>query len=153
MSNPFDLAFEEYLPIFGVKDGACRVEEGPVPPPFDEPPTAPINTIRLDQDWAVQFKWETTGLLNYLMAGKWQLTVYLEEMGGGEFNLPGNTHELTFESKPHTYNYVFNFAAGSVPEGAYRIVTTIDMVGLSGYQGPISAVGEGPIIRFYEVGL
>jgi hypothetical protein len=87
------------------------------------------------------------------MSGEWQLAVYLEEMGGGEFNLPNNTTPLPFVSAPQAYDYTFNFAAGTVSrEGAFRVVTTIDMVGPTGYQGPISGVGEGPIIKFYEVG-
>jgi hypothetical protein len=137
-------------------DGMCLVMEGPAPDPFGEPFPAPATHIRTDQEWSVGFSWETLGSLNYLMAGTWELTVYLEEMGGGEFALPLNVNTIPFVSGPSPYAlafaFAFDFAAGVVPEGAYRVVTTVDMIGPGGFQGPISAVGEGPILRFYEVG-
>lgn len=152
--NPFILEFEELLPFFSVSgpggNGQCLVTEGPAPS-FGNPPP-PATHIRTDQEWFVRFEWETLGPLNYLMAGTWELTVYLEQMGMGEFSLPLNTAIEPFVSAPTVYDTAFNFAAGVVPEGAYRIVTTVDMIGPGGFQGPISAVGEGPILRFYEVG-
>jgi hypothetical protein len=159
--NPFILEFEELLPFFSVTgpfpvpaggDGMCLVSEGPAPSPFAHPFPAPATHIRTDQDWSVGFAWETLGGLNFLMCGKWELTVYLEEMGPGEFTLPRNTDTIPFVSAPTPYGFAFDFPAGTVPEGAYRIVTTVDMIGPTGFQGPISAVGEGPILRFYEVG-
>jgi hypothetical protein len=65
-----------------------------------------------------------------------------------------NVNTIPFVSGPSPYAlaFAFDFAAGVVPEGAYRVVTTVDMIGPGGFQGPISAVGEGPILRFYEVG-
>lgn len=157
MANPFTLEFEELAPLFGVTgpggNGLCAVYEGPAPSPFPDTTPTPITSIRLDQNWGVTFRWRTTGPLNFLMAGTWQLAVYLEEMGGGEFSLPGNTTVIPFVSAPTPYNHVFNFGAGVVTrEGAYRVVTTVDMSGPGGYQGPISGVGEGPIVKFYEVG-
>lgn len=153
MANPFPLEFEELLPLFGAGNSQCAVVEGPAPAPFPTGAVAPISNIRLDQAWAVTFDWETIGPLNYLMSGEWELTVYLEQMGGGEFDLPNNTVKIPFVSAPNAYSYVFNFPAGAVAEeGAYRVVTTVDMAGPGGYQGPISAVGEGAILRFYQVG-
>ncbi len=153
MANPFKLEFEELAPLFEVSHGLCAVYEGPAPAPFPDVTPTPINNIRLDQAWGVTFHWHTERALNHLMCGTWQLTVYLEEMGVGEFGLPGNQVQIPFVSEPHLYWHVFNFGPGVVPrEGAYRVVTTVDMTGPGGFQGPISAVGEGPIIRFYEVG-
>ena len=153
MANPFPLEFEELAPFFSVAHKQCTVYEGPAPSPFPDVTPTPITNIRLDQAWGVTFHWHTLGALNYLVAGTWQLAVYLEEMGGGEFNLPGNVTNIPFVSAPHTYTHVFGFGPGAVThEGAYRIVTTVDMAGPGGYQGPISAVGEGPIVKFYEVG-
>ena len=155
--NPFILEFEELLPFFSVTgplggDGMCLVGEGPAPSPFGGPPPPPATHIRTDQDWYVGFAWETLGGLNFLMAGTWELTVYLEQMGGGEFSLPNNTDTIPFASAPTVYGLALGFPAGDVAEGAYRVVTTVDMIGPGGFQGPISAVGEGPILRFYEVG-
>lgn len=155
MANPFPLQFEELIPLFHVTPGSrCTVIEGPAPPDFPDLTPGPISSIRLDQNWAVTFEWQTLGELNYLMAGEWQLSVYLEQMGGGEFHLPNNTKTIAYQSSPANYVDAFSFPAGTVDrEGAFKLVTTVDMVGPTGYQGPISAVGEGPIIRFYEVGL
>lgn len=153
MANPFPLEFEELAPFFSVSDHSCTLLEAPAPPPFPDWTPTPINNIRLDQAWAVSFNWRTHGALNYLVAGTWELAVYLEEMGGGEFSLPGNMTTIPFVSQPHAYSHTFAFAPGAVVrEGAYRLVTTVDMSGPTGFQGPISAVGEGPIVKFYEVG-
>ncbi len=153
MANPFTLEFEELAPFFQVAHPLCSVYEGPAPAPFPDVTPTPISNIRLDQAWGVTFHWHTLGALNYLVSGTWQLAVYLEEMGGGEFSLPGNVTNIPFVSSPHRYTHIFPFGAGVVNhEGAFRVVTTIDMAGPTGFQGPISAVGEGPIIKFYEVG-
>ena len=151
--NPFHLDFEEILPLFSVAPSENTVFEGPAPVPFPDATPVPVTSIRIDQQWGVRFKWETQGNLNWLMAGTWELTVYLERMGGGEFNLPGGTKNIAFVSAPNTYTEDLTFPAGSVPEGAYRIVTTVTMKGPSGFRGPIGAIGDGPVIQFYKVGL
>ena len=160
MANPFPLSLEESLSDFElIQPSVCTVYEGMVPPPFQEPPAHPTTHIRFDQQWGVHFHWHTDGALNNLMSGKWHLTVYLEQMGGGEFYLPNNTREVDFQDfvdfGGDNYHYFdsFNWQPGTVIDpGAYRVVTTFDMTGPTGFHGPISALGEGPIIRFYEVG-
>ena len=158
MPNPFPVETEELLPFFELTGpgpgGAaqCTVYEGPAPTPFPATSPAPVTSIRTDQIWGVALVWETTGALNYLMAGTWELKVYLEQMGGGEFALSGNTHSMPFVSAPNTYSYVYSFSAGTVPAGAYRVVQTMTLIGPGGFRGPVGAVGDGPIIQFYDVG-
>ena len=153
MANPFPLEFEEILNHFFVVQAQCTLFEGPAPAPFPDNTPDPLSNIRLDQAWGVTFEWRTLGALNFLMAGDWELTVYLERMGGGEFTLPNNSQSVAFVSAPNTYAEVIDFPAGAVvDEGAYRVVTTVNLRGPTGFQGPIAAVGEGPIANFYAVG-
>ena len=152
MANPFPLEFEELLHHFAVTGGQCTVYEGPAPAPFPDVTPTPISSIRTDQSWGVAVEWTTTGPLNHLMHGDWELICYLEQMGVGEFALPGNTNIVSFVPAPNPYSHVFSFGPGTVPAGAYRIVLTVTMMGHSGYRGPIAAIGEGPVIQFYQVG-
>jgi len=142
MAITFNLTTEELLPLFAW-NGKCTVHEGPVGGP-------PTSTIRTNQPWHIHFEWEVTGGLNFIMAGKWKLRVYLEQMGGGEFTLPNPEKEVNFVPSPHNYRDVILFSANVVPAGVYRLVTTITMVGLGGQPGPISGVGDGGLLHFYE---
>ena len=152
MSNPFPLVLEENLPFFNLTGGTCTVYEGAAPAPFPDVTPAPINNIRTDQPWGMAVTWTTSGVLNHLLAGNWILTCYMEQMGGAEFSLPGNTYTVPFVSAPHTYNHVFHYSPGTCPPGAYRVVMTAAMAGPAGYRGPVAAVGEGPLLQFYKVG-
>jgi hypothetical protein len=98
--------------------------------------------------------WTTQGPLNYLMAGTWELVVYLEQMGVGEYSLPAayGQRSVACHSQPYTYSVDMAVPAGVVPEGAYQVVTTVKMKGPGGFGGPISGVGNGPILEFYKVG-
>jgi hypothetical protein len=100
----------------------------------------------------VRFQWQTQGALNYLMSGRWELVVYLEQMGGSEFTLPNGTRYQAFVSAPNLYSHDASFPAGVVPEGAYRIVTTVTLMGPGGFRGPVAGVGDGPVVHFYKTG-
>lgn len=110
----------------------------------------PANIIRLSEAWEVKFDWTTTGALNFLMAGSWNLEVFLEKMGGGEFTLAGATASEPFVSAPNHYVKVINFAAGSVPVGLYRATAIMQMAGPGGVLGPIVGHSDLGLLQFYS---
>ncbi|KAA3612185.1 MAG: hypothetical protein DWQ05_19475 [Calditrichaeota bacterium] len=110
------------------------------------------NIIRTDQQWHCHFHWHTLGGLNYLICGKWKLSVLLEKWGGEEFTLPNNEITVDFVNAPNTYNALISVPAGLVPAGAYKPVVIVTMEGPTGVPGPIAAFGEGSMMQFYDVG-
>ncbi len=151
------MVHEEILPYFGVN---CHfdIEElsrpAPLPSgPIPSPGWAPTAIIQTSQSWRVTFDWETVGTLNNYMSGEWELKIYLEKMGGGEYSLPGNTSIVPFVSAPHHYmNQSITIPANTVPAGVYKVVTAITMKGPSGVPGPIALFGEVPMVQFYDAG-
>jgi hypothetical protein len=139
------MSFEELLPAFALT-GTCEViEAGPTG-------GTPTNIIRTDQAWSVKFDWATTGPLNFLLSGTWQLRVYLEQMGGGEFDLPPAIANATkpFVSAPNSYSHMITVPANIVPAGIYRLVAAVTIVGPTGMPGPIAGFGEAGLIQFFQ---
>jgi len=101
----------------------------------------------------VQVKWSTNGPLSPLLAGSWEVTVYMDRMGGAPFTLPGNVQSTALvATSPANYTVNFAFPAGAVPAGAYRMAITITMRGPApGFvPGPVGGVGDGPLLQFYS---
>ena len=141
--NHLVFKFEELLPYFGVGGEADVYEITP-------PGGAPTTIIRTDQAWKVRFHWRTYGKLNCVLCGKWNLRIYLEEMGKGEFDLPGATASVAFVSAPTDYEKDIVIPAGVVPEGIYKLVVSITHTVPSGEPGPIAGFAEGPLLQFYK---
>ncbi|RMF56379.1 MAG: hypothetical protein D6748_13675 [Calditrichaeota bacterium] len=139
----FPIKFEEMVPYFNIS-GDCELYE--VKPPGVHPTTI----IRTDQEWYIKFRWNTLGPLNCLMCGNWEVQVYLEQMGKGEFALPNSVMTEPFVSKPFNYDCEIRFQPGKVPEGVYRIVATIKLLGPTGIPGPVVGFAEGPLVQFYH---
>lgn len=139
------ILFEDMPPHFEFKNGHFDVFEQGAPP---------TRVIRTDKNWGVKFHWEILGDLCCMVHGKWLLSVYLEEMGVGEFSLPHNTMTFDFLPKPHVYDppeMMWN--AGEVPAGTYRIVTTLTVTTEDGgTPGPFAGYAEGPMLQFFEPG-
>lgn len=143
----FEMTYEELVPAFTLNCD-CEVIEV-------SDPNAPTTIIRTDQRWAVRFNWETLGPLNYVMAGKWHLQLFLEQMGVGEFELPCRTADVDFIARPNTYEEVITINEGLVPAGIYKLVVAITFSGPppESRSGPIALFGEGPMMQFYEAGV
>lgn len=154
--EPITLLFEEMMPDFQLT-GEAIIREGPLPaPPEPDPdPTQSTRTIRCGQDWWVHLVWTASGWMNNAIDGNWYLQVFLEKMGIGEFQLMEEPITEPFVSEdPHTYHRDIPFVGQSVavPPGLYKIAVSLTMKGSEGVPLPITAVAEGPILQFYEVG-
>ncbi len=155
MANPFPIVFEESLPAFVIASTAqATITELTSPPPMPFPPVlTPASSIRSDQPWGVRVEWQTSGSLSSLLAGDWEVTVYIDRMGGAPFTLPGNVQTTPLVAlNPANYTVDFTFPAGAVPAGAYRMAITVTMRGPApGHvPGPIGGIGDGPLLQFYS---
>lgn len=147
------LKYEELLPLFAI-NGQCETQEYS-PVLTGGGVFTPNNHIQIGQAWRVKFDWNTTGFLNYLIAGKFELRVFLEQMGGGEFNLPNATKIVNVVSSPNAYSDTIEVSAAvsaNIPAGVYKLVSALTMKGPGGVAGPIAAFAEGPMVQFYKVG-
>lgn len=137
----FPLTFEEILPWFRAS-GQCTLWEQVV--------ENPTNIIRTGEQWGVTIDWTTVGPLNHIMCGTWTLACFLEKWGPGEGPaLPSKT--VPFVSAPNPYKQTLTFEPITNP-GAYKLTVTLTMQGPLGVAGPIAALGEGPMIQFYDGG-
>lgn len=147
---------EEMVPNFNLT-GRAAIFEGPLPSsPIDTvDPADGTRTVRCGQDWWVLVEWTAGGWLNHIMDGTWEVQVFLEQMGIGEFDVMPSPRSVPFVSTdPHNYRIDIPFVAQSlsVPPGLYKIAVALTMRGPLGVPAPIAAVAEGPVIQFYEVG-
>ncbi|MCA9734010.1 MAG: hypothetical protein H6696_04465 [Deferribacteres bacterium] len=142
------LKFEETLDNFSILGNAMFTTHEVTPPGEVSSETI----IRTDQQWHCHFRWRTLGGLNYLLSGRWKLSILLEKWGGREFNLPQNEITVSFVNAPHEYHAVISIPAHRVPAGAYKPVVLVTMEGPTGVPGPIAAFGEGAMMQFYDVG-
>jgi hypothetical protein len=150
-----EFRFEELMPYFRCH-GTATVYEGQTPAdPDDIDESQASRIIQVGQDWFVWAEWRASGWLNNAIDGAWRLQVFLEKMGAGEFQLMPNPLEIPFVSAdPHHYfqDVPFPATSMSVPAGLYKIACSLTMVGPPPTRAPlpIAAVGEGPVIQFYE---
>jgi len=153
--EPMTLTFEEMMPFFKIS-GTASIFEGPMPPhPDTIDPTDGTRTIRTGQDWWALIQWTATGWMNLAIDGTWNLQVFLEKMGIGEFQLMNAPRVVPFVSaNPHTYTVDIPFVAQSisVPAGLYKVAVSLTMRGPTPTQAPlpIAAVAEGPVLQFYD---
>ena len=140
------ITFEERLQDFEL-NGTCDLYEVPWW-------RFPVTMIRHEQQWGARFKWTTDGGLNYMMAGEWHLQIFLESVGGAEFSFPPGMGEakVRFESEPYEYDKDIEIPAEKVPDGVYRLVASIVLLGPTNVPGPVAGFAEGPMVKFYTVG-
>lgn len=150
---PMKFEYEEFVPHFRVT-GWAGIFEGPVPFSLDTvDPNNSKKIIQTGQDWWVLVHWRQTGWLNNMIAGNWQLRVFMEQMGRGEFQLMSAPITVPHvPAEPHSYwkDLPFPVVSMNVPAGLYKVTFALTFVGPGGKPCPIAAVAEGPVIQFYD---
>ena len=145
------LKFEEILPWFAV-NGTVDLTQQPSTGGFPAP-VANNRIIQVDQPCDIRFKWSASGILTPFLNGNWHCKIYLEQMGKGEFELPGTLGKQTVAyapSNPSPYDVTMNIPANTVSEGVYRVVCTLTFTAPNGTPGPIAAFSELGLIQFYK---
>jgi hypothetical protein len=122
-------------------------------------PRNPTTLIRRNQAWRVDFDWKSQGPDNHIIAGTWDLKIYLERMGGAEFNFPnpaginsGTASEPVVSLvSASEYSKYIDVSAFVVPAGLYKLVASITHRGPLGAPSRVAGFAEGPLLQFYDV--
>jgi hypothetical protein len=124
------------------------------------PQFAPTNVIRLDQPWGVKVKWLMTGQLTKWLNANFHLNVVLERIGpGADIALPTKVvNSLTgtvgvdgIGTPTRSYDEDIKVLAGGVPEGIYRVVTTLHLFdNLAGQPTPIAGFSDSGMISIFK---
>jgi len=136
--------------VFDATISAIEHEHGGAPP---------MSIIRTNQSWAVNIRWQTTGLATGMITGNWHLHCFLESLGpGADIDLvdPGD-HIVPLTPGPSPVNYAVHFdvpagAVGPVPAAGrlYRLVVSLTYREPGGGPGPMAGFVEGPVLQFYQ---
>jgi len=143
-----EFIFEDREEDFNVT-GTCQV--------FEKGAFDPTTLIKTNQDWFVRIRLRTEGIMNGTTAGSFLLRLHLEGLGlaASELDLPAVavSVDLTPDSPPQDYLKDIEVKAGDVPVGAYKLVTTVNVIGPAPKKAPAAIAGycEGPILQFYAV--
>lgn len=151
MARVDNLTSEETITNFSL-NGHCHFYEGASTETWSA--SSPANIIQTDQPWYVLYHFQTQGLLNHIMAGEWNFELFLEQMGGGEFDLNPSyaKDQMAFVSKPHLYTKWAVIPPKEVPAGVYKAVGSVTFKGPLGVPGPIAMFADIGLIQFYDEG-
>lgn len=149
MAYSFPMDFETTLaPGFAINPVApdatprCVINEtGPV--------GLPDRAIQNTQTWNVTFRWNVSGGASDLLGptNTWNLRVFLLNLSGGANQSRNQSEPYLAGAGADNYTPVVNFAAGAIPNGMYKLFTSVDLV--TGGVEPITLFGEGPVMKFY----
>ncbi|MCB9283594.1 MAG: hypothetical protein H6563_05915 [Lewinellaceae bacterium] len=155
-----DLKFEVNLNgMFQVFNGAYSIltelPDGggdifPAPGPFD--PTASNMIVQTDQPLKVKLHWRVRGALALLMAGSWDCSVYLEEMGPGEYAGSPYTQRVPLVAQlDHTYDVTVNVPP-ITKAGLFRVTVAVSLIGPPPTNSalPVAAFSDIGILRTYD---
>lgn len=144
-----NLVCEEVLPYFNLR-GHCHCYEGQSTAEW--PAAPPARVIQLDQRWFWAVHFEQTGDLIEVLSGTWRADLYLEKMGGGEFELqpPHSRIQFPFENRQGWIYKPRQVDPRVVPAGVYRSVVSLTFRGPGNSPGPIAAFADMGLMQFYE---
>ncbi len=106
-----------------------------------------LNLLRGDKATNYQFSWNSSGFASAI-PGTYRVSVIFEEMGPGEF-AGGLFSASTANTGPGAYAVGVPIAAGSIPDGVYR-VTAILTFDAGVNPTPIVAMTEIPMVRVFS---
>lgn len=120
-----------------------------------DPPAPPTTIIRRNNPWAINVRWQTTGIGTGMVTGRWHLHTYLESIGPGpDVDLidPAD-HVISLTPGPSPVNYFVHFdvpASKNPPEGLYKLGISLRYLEPTGSPGPMAAFVEGPVLQLYN---
>jgi len=118
------------------------------------PQGLPDRIIKNNQPWNVGFHWRVSGHTSDAIGPcDWKLNVYLLKL-----NAPGGANVVATKSVPYKvtegqddYDETIEIHAGEVPDGMYKLYTSVDVENPGPAQPiiPVTLFGEGPVMKFY----
>lgn len=130
--------------------GNVHLHEGPALPPNPPAVTPPVNIINTGQDLFIHFVWTENGTLANSFAGwSFECRAYLELMGSGEVPANPTPVSVNFNTVTNSYNAVISIPAGTLAEGAYKLIATLVMHDPGGNPTPLAAYDEIGVLQVY----
>ncbi|MEO3870165.1 hypothetical protein ABGB18_15235 [Nonomuraea sp. B12E4] len=101
-----------------------------------DPGAQPTDVVRRGEGWTVDVSWEVTGELVDWLAGRWQLEIIADLLGGGESRHPSPPAEMTFT--PGSGRYTASIPMrGQLVAGTYDLVVNLTTVTAAGTPGTL----------------
>ncbi|MFC4009485.1 hypothetical protein ACFOY2_19825 [Nonomuraea purpurea] len=101
-----------------------------------DPGAQPTNVVRQSEGWTVDVSWEVTGELVDWLAGRWQLEIIADLLGGGESRHPSPPVEMTFT--PGSGRYTASVPMrGQLTPGTYDLVVNLTTMTAAGTLGAL----------------
>ena len=148
----FNLNYEETLPGFSILP--IGAETSPLCIINENPPAGLLDrVIQNTQDWTVDFHWRVEGVASDAMGPfDWELSAYLLLLSG-----PGGVTWSQSMAVPYLmtsggddYSHTMNISAGVVPDGLYRLHTTVIVKHPAPLPIiPVTLFGDGSTMQFY----
>ena len=113
------------------------------------PSAPPVNIIQTDQDLYVHFVWKQGGFLSPLLCGQWKCSTFLEFMGQGEIPNP-KPEFVKYKPGSSSNSVIMKITAGTLPEGVYKVIATVQFEGPKGKPTPIAAYDEIGVLQVYN---
>ncbi|MGW0805806.1 hypothetical protein [Nonomuraea sp. NPDC002799] len=101
-----------------------------------DPGAQPTNVVRQSEGWTVDVSWEVSGELIDWLAGRWQLEIIADLLGGGESRHPSPAVEMTFT--PGSGRYTASVPMrGQLSPGTYDLVVNLTTTTAAGTAGAL----------------
>ncbi|MEV0621127.1 hypothetical protein AB0I81_47910 [Nonomuraea sp. NPDC050404] len=101
-----------------------------------DPGAQPTNVVHRYEGWTVDVGWEVTGELVDWLAGRWQLEIIADLLGGGETRHPSPPVEMTFT--PGSGRYTASIPMrGLLAPGTYDLVVNLSTTTAAGTAGAL----------------
>lgn len=101
-----------------------------------DPGAQPTNVVRQHEGWTVDVSWEVTGELVDWLAGRWQVEIIADLLGGGETRHPSPPVDLTFTPGSGRYTASIPMRGQLVP-GTYDLVVNLTTTTAAGTAGAL----------------
>ncbi|MEV4170314.1 hypothetical protein [Nonomuraea sp. NPDC049709] len=101
-----------------------------------DPGAHPTNIVHQGEGWTVDVSWEVTGELVDWLAGRWQLEIIADLLGGGETRHPSPPVEMTFTPGSGRYTASVPMRGQLVP-GTYDLVVNLTTTTAAGTAGAL----------------
>ncbi|NUO97824.1 MAG: hypothetical protein HOV96_23780 [Nonomuraea sp.] len=101
-----------------------------------DPGAQPTTVVRSSEGWTVDVSWEVGGELVDWLAGRWQLEIIADLLGGGETRHPAPPVEMTFT--PGSGRYTASVPMrGQLAPGTYDLVVNLTTTTAAGTAGAL----------------
>ncbi|WP_043621961.1 hypothetical protein [Nonomuraea candida] len=101
-----------------------------------DPGSQPTTVVHQSEGWTVDVSWQVTGELVDWLAGRWQLEIIADRLGGGETRHPSPPVEMRFTPGSGRYTASIPMRGQLIP-GIYDLVVHLSTTTAAGTAGAL----------------